>query len=345
MRNVIVMGATGGTGTYVTKYLSDNNYRVYATGTRARDTNFLNLHNVSYVAVDISKKEQFSGLPVENIDCLILLAGLMPARMEGYDAKAYIDVNLTGTLNVLEFCRENGIKKVIFTQSHSDVYGHWNTGKTIHPEATRSLNLKGDHAMYIITKCAAVDLLEHYYLEYGIKNIVLRLPTIYRYKPGATYYVDGVVQDMAFMLLIQKALKGEEIEIWGDPERTKDIVYNKDFISIVEGAILSETARGIYNVGTGIATSLEQQIRGIIEVFSPEGHKSSVVYRPEKKSQASYLYDISRTENDLNYEAKFPYIEMLKDMKSIMLKDQEVQAEVNMQEVTQLLRPISQTSV
>jgi UDP-glucose 4-epimerase len=320
------MGASGGTGTYLTNYLSENNYNIYATGNRERDPNHFNLPNVTYLALDITKKEQFDRLPKENIDCVILLAGLMPARMEGYDPSPYVDVNITGTLNVLEFCKNNNIKKIIFTQSHSDVYGHWNTGKNIPADATRSLNLKGDHAMYIISKCTAVDLLEHYYVEYGIRNIVLRLPTIYRYKPGATYYVDGVVQDMAFMLLIQKAMCGEEIEIWGDPQRRKDIVYNKDFISIVEGAIDSETARGMYNVGTGIATSLEEQIRGIIDVFSPAGQKSNVVYKPEKRSQASYLYDISLTEQDLNYKPKYTYLEMLRDMKAIMLQEQEAQA-------------------
>lgn len=328
MKNVIIMGASGGTGRYLTKYLSSKDYSVYATGSQERDVDYFRLPNVSYLSLDISKKEQFAKLPKENIDCVILLAGLMPARMKGYDPAAYIDVNITGTLNALEYCKENSIKKIIFTQSHSDVYGHWNSDRLIPADASRSLNLKGDHAMYIISKCTAVDLLEHYYEEHGIRNIILRLPTIYRYNPGATYYVDGVMQDMAFMSMINKAIKGEEIEIWGDPQRKKDIVYNKDFIRIVEGAIESESARGIYNVGTGLATSLEQQIRGIIEVFSPKSSPSNVVYRPEKRSQGSYLYDISRTENDLNYKPQFPYIEMLKDMKEIMLQNIQVQTEV-----------------
>jgi nucleoside-diphosphate-sugar epimerase len=124
----------------------------------------------------------------------------------------------------------------------------------------------------------------------------------------------------------------EEIEIWGDPAQKKDVVYNKDFISIVEGAIESETARGIYNVGTGTTTSLEQQIRGIIEVFSPEGKFSNVVYKPEKRSQASYLYDISRTEKDLNYKAKYPYMDMLRDMKANMFADLKTQAATNIED-------------
>jgi UDP-glucose 4-epimerase len=321
MKNVIIFGATGGTGMHLTRYLSERNYRVTGTGVRHRDAGHFGMKNVRYLDIDISKKEQFQELPAANVDCVILLAGMMPSRMEGYDPYKYIDVNITGTLNVLEFCRENQIKKIIFAQSHADVYGHWNTGKRIPADAPRALNLRGDHAMYIISKCTAVDMLEHYHQEYGIQHIVLRLPTIYSYMPAATLYVDGVIQDMAFMYIIKKALKGEQIEIWGDPEQPKDVVYIKDFLRIVECAIESPTASGIFNVGTGIGTTLEQQIRGIVEVFSSDGQKSEIIYRPEKRSQASYLYDISKTEQELGFTVQYPYMDMLRDMKRQMLEE------------------------
>jgi len=222
-------------------------------------------------------------------------------------------------LNALEFCRKNNIGKILFMQSHADVFGHWNTGEFIPADASRALNYKGDHAMYIISKCTAVDLIEHYHQEFGIQSIVLRLPTIYSYMPAATLYVDGKAQDMACMYMIERAIRGEEIEIWGDPTQAKDIVYIKDFIQIVAAAIASETAQGIYNVGTGTPTSLEEQILGIVEVFSEPDKRSPVVYRPDKKSQASYLYDISRTEQELKYQVRYPYIQMLEDMKQEML--------------------------
>jgi UDP-glucose 4-epimerase len=319
MENIIVIGATGGTGMYLTKYLSENNYNVIATGRKAEDSSEFNYPNVSYQTLDITKKADFANLPSRNIDCLVLLAGIMPARMEGYDPYPYIDINISGTLNVLEYCRENKIPKIIFTQSHADVYEHWDTGEFISADAQRSLHYKGDHAMYIISKCTAVDMLEHYHQEFGIQNIVLRLPTIYSYMPGATMYVDGKLQNMACMYLIDRASRGQEIEIWGDPTKSKDIVYIKDFINIVEGAIKSRTAQGIFNVGTGIPTTLEEQILGIVEVFSTEERRSNVVYRPDKKSQTSYLYDISRTEKELNYKVQYPFMKMLYDMKKEML--------------------------
>jgi len=319
MQNIIVIGATGGTGVHLTRYLSTQGYRVYATGQKDRDADYFQSPNVTYQSLDVTKAEEFNELPTADINCLVLLAGMMPSRMEGYDPYRYIDVNISGTINALEFCRKNNVRKIIFMQSHADVSGHWNTGRLIPADAPRALSYKGDHAMYIISKCTAVDMIEHYHQEFGIQTIVLRLPTIYSYMPAATLYVDGKVQDMACMYMIERALRGEEIEIWGDASKAKDIVYIKDFIQIVAAAIVSERAQGIYNVGTGIPTSLEEQILGIVEVFSEPGRRSNVVYRPEKRSQTSYLYDISRTKRDLNYKVQYPYRRMLEDMKEEML--------------------------
>lgn len=83
-------------------------------------------------------------------------------------------------------------------------------------------------------------------------------------------------------------------------------------------AIESDTAEGIYNVGTGIPTTLEDQIKGIGKVFSPTGNPCDVVYRPEKPSQNSYLYDISKAVNDFGYKPEYSYIEMLQDIKREM---------------------------
>jgi len=318
MKKIVIIGATGSTGTYLTEHLSNNGYKVYATGYKERDTGYYRGKNIEYYSLDIARGEDFSKLPQKEIDCVILLAGMMPARMKGYDPYKYININITGTVNTLEYCKNTGVPKIIFAQSHSDVAGHWNTGSYIKAEEIRSLKLKGDHAVYIISKCAAVDLIEHYHQEHGIQNLVFRLPTIYCYWPDSTMYVNGSRTEMAYLMFIRKAIKGEPIEIWGNPQVAKDIVYVKDFVQIIERAVNSKKAQGIYNVGTGIPTTLEQQIKGVVKVFCSPGKKSELIYKPNKPSQTSYLYDISRTKRDLGYTVRYPYIEMLEDMKREM---------------------------
>jgi len=317
MKKILIIGATGSTGLYLTKHLTENGENIIATGFKQRDLEFYKERNIEYIAIDISKKEDFSKLP-SDVECVILLAGMMPARMEGYDPYKYININIIGTLNTLEFCRINGINKIIFAQSHSDVFGHWNTGEYIKDDANRILNLKGDHAVYIISKCAAVDLIEHYHQEYGLQSIVFRLPTIYCYWPDDTMYVNGKKETMAYLSFIKKAISGEPIEIWGNSKIVKDIVYIKDFVQLIEKAIQSKTAQGIFNVGTGIPTTIEEQIKGVVEVFSNPEHKSKIVYCPEYPSQTSYLYDVLKAKNELNYQVMYPYIDMLKDMKKEM---------------------------
>jgi len=308
MKNIVIIGATGSTGLYLTEHLSKKGYNIYATGLKERSNAYYMTRNIEYSSVDILNKSDFAKLPKENIDCLVLLAGMMPARMKGYNPYQYLDINIKGTLNALEYCRETNISKIIFVLSHSDVAGHWNSGHFIEDGANRILNLKGDHAVYIISKIAAADLIEHYHQEYGIQNIVFRLPTIYCYWPDSTMYVNGEKREMAYLTFIKKALNGEPIEIWGNPQIAKDIVYVKDFIQLVEKAILSNTAQGIYNVGTGIATTLEDQIKGVIEIFCNQNKKSEIIYRPDKPSQISYLYDVSKAKKELGYEIKYPYL-------------------------------------
>jgi UDP-glucose 4-epimerase len=121
--------------------------------------------------------------------------------------------------------------------------------------------------------------------------------------------------------MIEKALKGEQLEVWGDPERAKDIVYVKDFNQMVIKAIASPSAQGVYNVATGVATTLDQQVRGIAEVFSPKDRPSAIVYRPDRPSQASYLYHISKAKRDLGYEPSYSYLDMLHDMRREMTGD------------------------
>lgn len=317
----MVFGATGSLGTYFVDHLVDKGYVVWAIGRRNINKKYYSERGIYSESIDISKKEDFNKLPQKNIDSVVHISGAMPSRMEGYNPQIYIDVNISGTLNILEYCRRIGVSSYLFTQSHSDVAGYWNTGEIIKPDSPRKLNLKGDHAVYIISKNAAVDLIEHYHLDYGLRTFIFRLPTIYNFRPIYDMYVNGKNAPIGFMYFIQKAIKSEPIEIWGDPQRSKDIVYVKDFNQILNKAIESDLEKGFYNVASGISTTLEEQIKGVINVFSPKDNPSKIIYRPEKPSQNSYLYDIENAKKELGYKPEYTYVKMLKDMKKEMLSN------------------------
>lgn len=324
MKKVIVFGATGNTGRYLIRYLLDNvnlqEYEIIAIGRKAREYVEID-RNVTYFSVDITKKKDFEILPKEDVYAVVNFAGAMPAQMKEYNPQQYIDVNVTGTLNILEYCKENNVDRIIYPQTEADLSGYWGKEKVLKPDLPRKYSLKGNYAPYIISKCTAVDLITHYHEQYGIKMFIFRLPTIYLYKENPYYYVNFEKKMLGYRFLIDKAIKGEDIELWGDPKKEKDIVYVKDYCQMIFKALFVNKEKGIYNVGTGKAISLQEQIEGIIEVFSPEHNKSKIVYYPEKPDSREFIMDISNAKEELGYEPKYSYIEYLKDFKNEMEKE------------------------
>lgn len=316
---IVVLGATGNLGTYLVDQMINEGYEVVAVGYKNVNTRYYTEKGVRCASVNIAKKEDFEKLPNQGVRAVLLLSASMPAKMEGYNPQEYIDVNITGALNVLEYCKKIGVERFIYFQTVRDVFGLFNTGNNIPDEGQRSIDYTGDHAVYVISKCAAVDLIEHYHQEYGLKTIVFRLPTIYSYNPNMYMYVNGKKVIIAYRYLISKAIKGENIEIWGDPKLAKDYVYIKDFSRMVLLGIQSDIAQGFYNVATGKRTTIEEFILNIIEVFSINGQKSKVIYRPDIVSkQNSYFLSIDKSIRDLQYKPKYSIKKMLLDMKKEM---------------------------
>ena len=319
MKNIIVFGASGNTGRYFVKYFLDHyfgtDYQVVATGTR--ETNFYDSLEVPYYQVDIRRKEEFEKLP-EEVYAVVDLAGVMPARMKGYDPYKYIDVNVTGNLNILEYCRKAKADRILFAQSFGDIKDHAEDNPLLTVDLPRKFSFTSDHTIYVMTKNFAVDMIENYHQMYGLKNFIFRLPTIYLYSPVDTYYVDGKQRKIGYRLLIDKARAGEPIEVWGDPERVKDMVYVKDFCQMLYRAVFADRNCGYYNVGTGVGTSLLDQIQGMIEVFGTPGKESELIMCPDKPNAPQYIMDIAPAVSELGYKPEYTYRKMLLDFKKEM---------------------------
>ena len=315
MKKIVVFGASGDTGQYFVRHFLDNytgnEYQIVATGTR--ETDCFDQLGVSYYRVDITNKDDFSKLP-KDVYAVVDLAGAMPARMKGYNPYKYIDVNIIGNLNILEYCRTNHVDRILFAQSFGDIkdYGEENPLLTV--DLPRKFSFTS-----VMSKNFAVDMIENYHQMYGLKRFIFRLPTIYLYSPVDTFYVDGVQRKIGYRLLIDKARAGEPIEVWGDSSRVKDMVYVKDFCQMLYKALFVDKSCGYYNVGTGVGTSLLDQIKGMVEIFGENGRKSEIIMRPDKPNAPQYIMDITPAVKDLGYEPKYNYLEMLRDFKQEML--------------------------
>lgn len=316
MKKILVIGASGDTGRYFIQYLLANkteDYDIVAAGGRSAEK--VKDMGVPYIQIDITKESEFEKLPTD-IYAVVSLAGYMPARMSGYHPNKYFEVNTIGTLNILEYCRKTKVDRILYATSFGDILGNLNNDILLKADSKRDFSYTTDHTAYVISKIAAVELIKNYREMYGLKTFVFRLPNIYLLSESDMYCVDGVERKIGFHLLIDKAIKGQTIEVFGDDTRVKDMVYVKDFCQMLYKACFIDRDEGLYNVGTGIGTSLREIIEGIIDVFGEPNKKSKLIMRPDMPNTPQYIMDITEAREQLGYEPEYTYLDMLKDMRS-----------------------------
>lgn len=322
MKKILVFGSTGNVGAYLVDYIHENinhnEYEVIAVG--RRDTDYFENRGIAYINVDICKEEDFKKLPTENVYAIVNATGVLPAYLKEYNPFTYVETNINGSLRILEYARKNHVDRVLYTQTWAEQAGYWGKEEVLSPNMPRKLLYTGDHAFYAITKSMIVDTMEHYKQEYGVKNFVFRLPNVYMYHPDKFYYVDCVRKPIGYRYMIDRASNGETIEMWGNPDAFKDILYVKDLCQMMFKALLAPIDGGIFNAGTGIKTTLREQIQGMVTVFSPVGRPSEIIEKPEGAGFTSFVMDIEPAKRLLGYEPKYGYIDYLRDYK----KEQEL---------------------
>lgn len=320
MQKIIIFGASGNVGSYLAHYAKEfftkENYEVIASG--RRNTDVFEKEKILYISVDITKKEDFSRLPQSDVKAVFLLSSATPSYMANYSPENYLNTNVMGTFNVLEYCRKVGVERLIFTQTTYDIwlYDH---NEVLKADLPPKFPYTGDHAVYTISKNSAIELIKHYHAEYGLKYYIFRPGTVYCWSDYQYYFPGGVKKMRPLYVMINRALKGEDIELWGNPEYKKDMLYVYDFAQEMCRAVLTDKVdHGIYNGGTGKPVSMREQVQAIIDVFSPADKKSKIVYLPEKASGGGILFDIENARDELGYEPKYGVHEMFEDMKKEM---------------------------
>jgi len=315
---VIVFGAGGFIGTYLIDQLIAERTEVIASDVSELAAAYYDDRGVAYATVDITQKDQFDNLPRENIDAVVHLACIQPANVSEreYSPIEYAMVNIIGTLNILEFCRQNNVPKIIYTCSHRNTQGLWanKAGEPIAESDGRSILFTGDYAMFSISESAASDCVEHYTQRYGIEGIVLRLPPVYGFGPHLEIFKDGRPIKTGFLALMEEAERGRPLVLWGDPSIARDIVYVKDVVAAISLALRRSGIMGLFNISSGKRLSLQDQAECAIRVFSPPGARSEIRYQPETPHYLEpYVYDITKARDVLGWQPKYTFEDMLRD--------------------------------
>ncbi len=181
----------------------------------------------------------------EKIDVMSHFAAQMDVRRSVADPKFDASVNVLGFLNLMEFGRRYGLKKVLFSSTGGAIYGEQDYFPADEQHPLRPLSPYG------ITKLVTEKYLFFYKETYGIEHVILRYANIYG--PLQNPHGDaGVVA-----IFTQKMLKGEQPIINGEGKQTRDYVFVGD---VVQANLLGLKHNGsdIFNIGTGIETDVNQ---------------------------------------------------------------------------------------
>lgn len=301
---IIVTGAGGFVGGYVVRELMRQGFEVIATGRKAAPLLASGCSHRAYL--DVTNRECFSYLPKEKVEAVVHCAALL--MIDGHSPKEYFRVNTVGTFNVMEYCREVGAR-LIYTMTHSDINDIGRvyvdeTGPILYK--TGSFEQGKNSLPFIASKVAAAEMIDSYTRNGSLQAAILRLANIRGVGSADTKY------NCVFHQFVQKAIAGEDIEIWGAVKTIRDLIYVKDVASAVARVIQTPTAGGLYNIGSGVGLTIQEEAEAIITAFES---KSKLVYRPdiEEYRKVSCVFKVDKAKRELGWEPQYSYYEAMKD--------------------------------
>ena len=217
-------------------------------------------------------------------DAVINLAARAGVRASVLDPWVYVDTNMTGTLNLLELCRQTGTPKFILA-STSSIYGEDAPHPT--PETTDS---SFPLQPYAASKKGAEAMAHAYHALYGIDVTVVRFFTVYG--PAGR-------PDMSIFRFIHWITEGEPLQLNGDGTQSRGFTYVDD---IARGVILGLKKVGyeIFNLGGHESTTMNDLI-ALIE--KKVGRKANILHHPfPAADMTANLADITKAGQLLGWE-------------------------------------------
>jgi UDP-glucose 4-epimerase len=195
-------------------------------------------------------------------------------------------VNVLGTLNVLEAARPHGAQ-LVFSSTGGALYGEC-------PRPAREDDERRPLSPYGTSKLAGEAYLGTWNALHGTNHVVLRFGNVYG--PRQLAKLEGGV----VAIFMDRLRAGENVRIFGDGEQERDFVYVGDVVD----AILASAGRegGVYNVGTGEPTSVNRLFETIRSVAGVETEADYADARPGDLLRS--VLDVSRAERELGWRAR-----------------------------------------
>jgi len=285
---VLVTGGAGFIGSNLVKQLIEdkNNVTVLDNFMSGYRSNLDPFPSVKIIEGDIRDKEIVEKA-MSGVEVVFHLAASVGNKRSIDFPLVDAEINVLGTINVLEAARKAGVRKIV-TSSSAGIFGELKT-----------LPIREDHPLepdspYGCTKLAEEKLCLAYSKLYDIEAICLRYFNVYG--PNQRFDAYGNV----IPIFVFRMLKGETITIFGDGEQTRDFVHVND---VVQANIKAAEAIG-FSGAFNIASSSRITINKLVELIS-KGHngKIHIKYGPARPGDVhDSLADIALANQKINYK-------------------------------------------
>ena len=300
----LITGAAGFLGAPLANKLAQDGHTVVglddlSTGDPARL-----LPEVNFIRGDVNDRPKLWSM-LQDVDCVYHLAARVIVSESIIYPREYTQVNVGGTVTLMEAMRDVGVSRVVFISSGS-IYGN----QSVQP--LKETCRPHPHSPYAVSKLSA-----EYYIRtigdlWGIETVCLRV--FNAYGPGQRLppsYAPVIPHSL------RQALDNGTIVVHGDGKQTRDYVFIDDVVSAMAStATASGVDHLIMNIGSGQETSVSQVVKLVLEVT---GRNPQVIYNTKHEGGPSRMYaDISLAHKKLGYS---PQVNLKRGLKMTIDQD------------------------
>jgi UDP-glucose 4-epimerase len=287
--NILLLGGNGFIGKNIIDYVRSNlklsnKYKIIVL---SRNTKKSEYNTIVYIPGDYCDKNVLINLFKNyNFTKVIHCATSTTPLTSENNILSDINGNLIATIGLLDVMNNFNCKSIIYLSSGGAVYGEKKIKKITENEICNPLSSYG------VVKLTIENYLHLYKKQFGINFLILRVSN-----PFGKFHnseIQGIIN-----VIIKRAIKNDDIEIWGDGNQSKDYIFVEDLVKIIFFLIEKDNWNKTINIGSGISYKLNN-ILNLIKEYYPN---LKIRYTESKLTDVKdFCLDISLLKSLIDFE-------------------------------------------
>lgn len=264
-KKCIVFGGSGFIGSHLTQKLIQDGHDVIVFSRKPLQEN---QPNTKIVYGDFMNADDIDEA-IKGSDYVFHLISLTNPASSDNDPFIDMETNVKMSIHLLQSCVKHGVKRVVFASSGGAIYGNVNKQSVNEETPTRPVSPYG------IGKETIEGYLRYFQAKHGLDYVALRIANAYGVGQNNSKGNHGVIP-----IFLQQVLQGQEVTIMGEGEMVRDYVYVTDVVNFMAKVFDADHERYIYNVGSGLGTSVKELL-GVIEDITGRSARVRSVKTPD----------------------------------------------------------------